>query len=161
MGQVTVESLLGPLVVTSADGAIGALDWGRATVEASEPLLEEAARQLQAYFTGRRLDFDLPLAPRGTPFRQSVWAAMSRIPYGRVATYGDLARELGSAPRAVGGACGANPIPIIIPCHRVVGGHGSAGGYSGAGGLVTKDWLLRHERTHGVAVEGEQIVLAF
>lgn len=145
MGRLTVDSPLGPLTLTSADGAIVALDWGRQGEDAPDPVLEEAARQLAAYFTGKRQAFDLPLAPRGTAFRQKVWAAMQAIPYGTVLTYGDVARMLDSAPRAVGGACGANPIPVIIPCHRIVGSGGAPGGYSGFGGLETKDWLLRLE----------------
>ena len=147
-GSLTVDSPLGLLTVTSAGGAIVALDWGRLGEDAPDPVLEEAACQLRDYFAGTRLDFDLPLAPRGTAFRQKVWAAMQAIPYGGVLTYGDVARMLDTAPRAVGGACGANPIPVIIPCHRIVGGGGSPGGYSGSGGLQTKDWLLRHERRY-------------
>lgn len=155
--NLTIDSPLGLLTVTSAltDGgrAIVALDWGRLGEDAPDALLEEAARQLRDYFAGTRLDFDLPLAPRGTVFRQQVWAAMRAIPHGSVLTYGDVARMLGTAPRAVGGACGANPIPVIIPCHRIVGGGGSPGGYSGLGGLRTKDWLLRHERRYRVTAE--------
>ncbi|WP_448205203.1 methylated-DNA--[protein]-cysteine S-methyltransferase [Azospirillum sp. sgz302134] len=150
MGRLTVDSPLGPLTLISADDALVALDWGRQGEDAPDPVLAEAASQLADYFAGRRRDFDLPLAPRGTDFRQRVWAAMLAIPYGEMRTYGDIARALGSAPRAVGGACGANPIPVIVPCHRIVGGGGSPGGYSGFGGLETKDWLLRLERRHRV-----------
>lgn len=150
MGRLTLDSPLGPLTVTSAGGSIVALDWGRHGDNVPDPLLDEAARQLADYFAGRRRGFDLPLAPRGTAFRQAVWTAMQAIPHGGVLTYGDIARTLGTAARAVGGACGANPIPVIIPCHRVVGGGGAPGGYSGFGGLKTKDWLLRHERGHRV-----------
>ncbi|WP_029010842.1 methylated-DNA--[protein]-cysteine S-methyltransferase [Azospirillum halopraeferens] len=154
MGSLTIASPLGPLLLTSAGGALVSLDWvslDRGTgptgpAEDPEPLLDEAAAQLADYFAGRRTVFRLPLAPRGTPFRKRVWEAMSEIPYGRVASYGDLARALGTAARAVGGACGRNPLPIIIPCHRVVAGSGP-GGYSGFGGLDTKAWLLNHERT--------------
>ncbi|MBB3263018.1 methylated-DNA-[protein]-cysteine S-methyltransferase [Azospirillum sp. OGB3] len=152
-GSLTVDSPLGLLTLTSAAGAIVALDWGRLGDDRPDPVLEEAARQLRDYFAGTRLDFDLPLSPRGTAFRQKVWAAMQAIPYGGVLTYGDVARMLETAPRAVGGACGANPIPVIIPCHRIVGGCGSPGGYSGLGGLRTKDWLLRHERRYRVTAE--------
>lgn len=151
MGRLTVDSPLGPLTLTSAEGAIVALDWGRAGDCAPDSVLEEGARQIADYFAGRRFAFDLPLAPRGTAFRQRVWAAMLAIPAGSVLTYGDVARLLGSAPRAVGGACGANPIPVIIPCHRIVGSGGAAGGYSGLGGLRTKDWLLRHEGYRGAS----------
>ncbi len=160
MGRLTVESPLGPLTLTSADGAVMALDWGRQGEDAPDAVLTLAAQQLDDYFAGRIRDFDLPLAPRGTAFRQKVWAAMQAIPYGCVATYGDIARALDTAARAVGGACGANPIPVIIPCHRVVGGGGAPGGYSGFGGLETKDWLLRHERLHLVTADTAGATLA-
>ncbi|MBP2311602.1 methylated-DNA--[protein]-cysteine S-methyltransferase [Azospirillum soli] len=160
MGRLTVESPLGLLTLTSADGAVVALDWGRQGEDAPDAVLESAARQLDDYFAGRIRDFDVPLAPRGTAFRQKVWAAMQAIPYGRVATYGDIARALDTAARAVGGACGANPIPVIIPCHRVVGGGGAPGGYSGFGGLETKDWLLRHERRQLVTADTAGATLA-
>lgn len=161
MGRLTVDSPLGLLTLTSIDGALVALDWGRQGEESSDAVLDAAARQLDDYFAGRIRDFGLPLAPRGTAFRQRVWAAMQAIPYGQVATYGDLARTLDTAARAVGGACGANPIPIIVPCHRVVGGGGAPGGYSGLGGLETKDWLLRHERRQLVTADtaGTTLVL--
>ncbi|MEP6802022.1 MAG: methylated-DNA--[protein]-cysteine S-methyltransferase [Acidobacteriota bacterium] len=101
--------------------------------------------QLSEYFSGRRTSFDLPLAPRGTEFQQRVWAELVRIPFGTRATYGELARRIGrpAASRAVGAANGANPIAIVIPCHRVVGSDGSLTGYGG--GLPLKDWLLAHE----------------
>lgn len=145
MGRLTIESPLGRLNLTSLDGALTALDWDTGETAADrDAVLDEAARQLRQYFDGRRTVFDLPLRPHGTLFQQRVWAAMLEIPCGGTATYGDLARRLDSAPRAIGGACGRNPLPIVIPCHRVVGGAGK-GGYSGFGGLTTKDWLLNHE----------------
>jgi methylated-DNA-[protein]-cysteine S-methyltransferase len=107
--------------------------------------LRRAADQLAEYFAGQRRDFDLPLAPEGTEFQQRVWHRMTKIPYGKTMTYGDLARAIGSAPRAVGGACGRNPIAIILPCHRVIGGSGALTGYSGAGGINTKQFLLELE----------------
>ena len=109
-------------------------------------MLAEAARQLTEYFAGERREFALPLAPSGTPFRRRVWQAMQAIPYGQTRSYGDLARALDSAPRAVGGACGANPIPLVIPCHRVVGAGGALGGFSGGAGCDTKRQLLALER---------------
>ncbi|WP_158047744.1 methylated-DNA--[protein]-cysteine S-methyltransferase [Skermanella pratensis] len=145
MGRLTIESPLGRLNLTSLDGALTALDWDTGETAADrDAVLDEAARQLRQYFDGHRTVFDLPMRPHGTLFQKRVWAAMVEIPCGRTATYGDLARQLDSAPRAVGGACGRNPLPIVIPCHRVVGGAGK-GGYSGFGGLTTKDWLLGHE----------------
>jgi len=107
-------------------------------------LLDEAARQLQAYFEGKLSHFDLPLAPAGSPFENRVWTEMQQIPYGETRCYGDLAAAIGSAPRAVGGACGRNPIPIVVPCHRGLAKTGM-GGYSGQGGLDTKRALLRLE----------------
>lgn len=148
MANRTVASPLGDLTLTSADGKLTAVTWGRAAREESDPLLDETARQLAEYFAGTRQGFDLPLAPAGTTFRQQVWAMMLAIPYGGTLSYGDVARALSSAPRAVGGACGANPIPIIIPCHRILGSGGAAGGYSGGAGLPTKTWLLDLERRH-------------
>ena len=115
--------------------------------EADKTLLDETERQLGEYFACKRKTFDLPLAVKGTPFRSAVWDALRRIPYGEVATYGEIAREVGSpgAARAVGGACNANPIAIIIPCHRVVGANGALTGFGG--GLDVKAMLLGLEKT--------------
>jgi methylated-DNA-[protein]-cysteine S-methyltransferase len=142
--RLSIDSPLGPLALTSESGALTALDWTRLPDEGEDPVLGEAARQLADYFAGRRRDFALPVRPAGTEFQRRMWLAMAEIPYGEVATYGDLARRLGSVARAVGNACGANPLPIVIPCHRIVAS-GGRGGYSGLGGLGTKDFLLRLE----------------
>ena len=104
------------------------------------------AEQLGEYFAGERTAFDLPLAPRGTPFQLAVWAELTRIPYGKTVSYGAVAAALGKSPvasRAVGLANGRNPISIIVPCHRVIGADGSLTGYGW--GLDRKEWLLRHE----------------
>ncbi len=146
MPSLTIPSPLGPLTLTGSGGALTALDWGERPNDAPDAVLEEAARQLADYFAGRRTGFDLPMRPAGTAFQQRVWDLMLRIPYGGTLTYGAMAHQLGSAARAVGGACGRNPLPILIPCHRVVGGAGKSGGYSGFGGVETKAWLLGHER---------------
>lgn len=103
----------------------------------------EAAHQLDEYFAGARREFDFPMSPSGSEFQKAVWAAIASIPPGGLRTYGDIAAELGSSPRAVGGATGRNPISIVVPCHRVVASTGAITGY--AGGLSTKEWLLRHE----------------
>ncbi len=148
MPSLIVPSPLGSLHLTSVNGALTALNWDAGPAEAGSPdaVLLEAARQLAAYFAGTRTLFALPMRPAGTAFQQRVWDLMVAIPYGGTLTYGDMAHRLGSAPRPVGGACGRNPLPILIPCHRVVGGGGRAGGYSGFGGVETKAWLLGHER---------------
>ena len=110
--------------------------------------LENAIAQLRAYFAGELHAFDLPLAAEGTAFRKAVWDALVRIRYGETISYGELARRIGdpSASRAVGAANGANPLPIIVPCHRVIGADGKLTGFGG--GLPIKQWLLAHERRH-------------
>ena len=110
------------------------------------PLLQEAEEQLNEYFAGVRREFDLPLAAKGTPFQQAVWAQLRKIPYGEVRTYGQLAAALGKpkASRAVGSACHRNPLCIVVPCHRVIGADGSLTGY--AEGLEIKEYLLELER---------------
>lgn len=146
-GSIVVPSPLGPLTLFAVDGEIVALEWGKGAEDPNPPpVLKEAARQLEAYFGGKRRDFDLPLSPHGTAFQQKVWDAMRRIPCGETRSCGEIAREIGcGAPRPIGGACGKNPIPVIIPCHRILGSGKSFGGYSGEGGLDTKRWLLRLE----------------
>lgn len=150
MKRLTLTSPIGPLTITAEDGAITALDFGADETDQmdavrSEPVLREAKRQLDQYFAGERAAFDLPLRPEGSAFRCAVWQALSAIPFGQTRTYGDIARVVGSAPRAIGGACGANPIPIVVPCHRVVGANGHLVGFSGGAGCATKRQLLEHE----------------
>ena len=144
MPSLSIPSPVGQLTIDENDGAIVAIRWADARAGNGSPLLAEAARQLAAYFDGGRHRFDLPLAPAGTLFEARVWVAMQAIPYGETRCYGDLAQAVGSAPRAVGRACGKNPIPIVIPCHRVLA-KGGLGGYSGEGGLATKQRLLALE----------------
>ena len=143
--SITVETPTGPLSVSEEADAIVRVTWGRAESEAESPLLAEAARQLNEYFAGERTDFDLPLKPHGSSFQQAVWDQMRAIPHGDVKTYGDIAKALDGTARAVGSACGANPIPVIIPCHRVVGADGKMTGFSGGEGVETKQALLRLE----------------
>lgn len=126
------------------------IDFLPAETTALEPqndLAREVCAQLQAYIADPQFRFELPLRPRGTPYQQKVWQALLKIPAGQSKTYGALAKQLGSAPRAIGQACGANPIPLIIPCHRVLGSQGIGGFMShGEGGpLQIKRWLLEHE----------------
>lgn len=114
-------------------------------VEESTPILAEVVRQLTEYFAGDRRTFDLPLEPEGTDFQLSVWTVLRVIPFGQTISYGEQARRLGDAnkARAVGSANGRNPLPIVVPCHRVVGADGSLTGFSG--GVDAKRWLLEHE----------------
>ena len=161
MSYLTLHTPLGELTVFEEEGAIVALEFGRAQapdgMPRPSPLLREAAAQLQDYFDGERTAFDLPLAPQGTPFRRQVWDALRRIPPGETRSYIDIAREIGCrSPRAIGQANGSNPLPILIPCHRVVAADGSLGGYSGGEGAATKRYLLALEaRTRPAAGTGE------
>ena len=145
MPQLSLHTPLGEVTISEDGGAIVALDWGRGRDQEATPLLREARNQLQEYFDAKRLGFDLPLAPHGSDFQKRVWTALCAIPPGETRSYADIARAIGSAPRAVGGANGANPIPLFIPCHRVIAADGSLGGYSGGDGPATKRYLLDHE----------------
>jgi methylated-DNA-[protein]-cysteine S-methyltransferase len=145
MPQLSLHSPVGDLTISEEDGVIVSIDWGWSSLQGDSALLRRAKAQLDDYFDGQRQNFDLPLAPSGTAFQKRVLQAMRNIPFGATRTYGDLARTLDSAPRAIGQACGRNTIPILIPCHRVLGSQGSIGGYSGGQGLETKRSLLRLE----------------
>jgi methylated-DNA-[protein]-cysteine S-methyltransferase len=143
---LAIDSPIGRLTISATEDAIVAIGWGDQKSGELTPLLTEAHRQLEAYFGGRLRSFDLPLQPTGSPFEQRVWAEMCRIPHGQTRSYGELAMDVGSAPRAIGRACGHNPVPIVIPCHRVLARNG-LGGYSGGAGLPTKRLLLELEGT--------------
>lgn len=157
MAKRIVTAPIGPVELRVERGALVALTMLPKTAKPerhldNEPVppedlavLDNAESQLREYFAGKRRDFDLPLRPEGTAFRQRVWRALRDIPFGEVRTYGDLAAKLHTAPRAVGGACGANPIGIVVPCHRVVGGKGALVGFSGGDGCDTKKVLLALE----------------
>ena len=145
MTMITVQTRFGKLSVVEDDGAIVRLDWSGADDGPATPLLNEAAAQLRAYDQGRLQVFDLPLRVKGSDFQRAVCNAMRAIPFGDTRTYGEIASALGQSAQAVGGACGGNPIPVIIPCHRVLGADGKLTGFSGAGGVETKVALLRHE----------------
>jgi len=145
MNFISMLSPTGPLTLFEDTGKIIAVEWGQAKGGIATPLLTETKKQLREYFARERKTFELPLNPIGTKFQKAVWQQMLKIPYGETKTYGDLATTLKSAARAVGGACGKNPIPIIIPCHRVMGANGKLTGFSGGAGVETKEALLRLE----------------
>jgi methylated-DNA-[protein]-cysteine S-methyltransferase len=151
----TVDSPVGRLLLTGDERALAGLyllDAGERSASIRpewtrrEGLFPVASEQLAEYFAGARTEFDLPLAPLGTPFQLAVWAELTRIPYGSTVSYGEVAAALGKsqvASRAVGLANGRNPISIIVPCHRVIGADGSLTGYGW--GVERKEWFLRHE----------------
>jgi len=146
----TVDSPFGRLRLTAVAGEIAALDWsGEGSGDSAA--LRQAETELAAYFAGDLRAFTVPLRLSGSPFQRSFLQALIDIPYGETREYGDLAKALGVSPQAIGQACGANPIPILIPCHRVLSATG-LGGYSGAGGVETKVALLKHEGAAGLLI---------
>jgi len=159
LSSTICASPLGPLTLVASDVGLVAILWpdddplrvrlGPLKPDGDHPILIETARQLGDYFTGTRTAFDLPLDWRGTDFQKQVWAALLTIPYGETRSYGALARAIGrpAASRAVGAANGRNPLSIVAPCHRVVGGAGHLTGF--AGGLPAKAVLLALERRAG------------
>jgi len=163
---LTVDSPIGALLLTADDDGLSGI-WFEENRHGQPPrylppaehdlttcagqVLDAARTQLAAYFAGTRTTFDLPLAPRGTPFQLRVWAALRDIPFGETISYLDLARRVAgpTATRAVGAANGRNPLPIVVPCHRVIGADGSLVGFGG--GIARKRWLLAHEGALGGA----------
>ena len=157
-----IPSAVGPLLLTADESGLTRVwfekggrrhdpqhDWLRVEEAGRDgeqvSTIAAARAQLDEYFAGRRTRFELPLSPLGTPFQRRVWAALAEIPYGRTISYLELARSVGDerAVRAVGGANGKNPLPIVLPCHRVIGADGSLTGFGG--GIERKRWLLEHE----------------
>jgi methylated-DNA-[protein]-cysteine S-methyltransferase len=154
-----LETPIGPLLLAGERDAIQHIRFpqkGKAAKpdpdwqEGSSAPVREAVKQLREYFAGRRTEFDLPLSPEGTAFQRTVWKHLQEIPYGETISYGELARRVGNpkASRAVGAANGKNPIPIVIPCHRVIGANGKLTGFGG--GLPVKEALLLLERGPGL-----------
>ena len=148
MPRTVVDSPIGPLGLVASDRGLREVcfDGARIRPDGGSPILAEAARQLDAYFAGDLLAFDLPLELAGTEFQRCCWLALGAIPYGQTVSYGEQARRLGLGPdaaRAVGAANGRNPLPIVLPCHRVIGADGSLTGFGG--GLHVKRFLLEHE----------------
>jgi methylated-DNA-[protein]-cysteine S-methyltransferase len=151
---VRIDSPIGRIEVTSDGDAVTSLSIERGgelpldgIPEQSNAVLDRAVEQLREYFAGTRTDFDLPVSLAGTEFQKAVWGELVELPFGGVASYGEIGHATGraTAGRAVGGAVGANPIPIIVPCHRVLASDGRITGYSGGNGIPTKVWLLDHE----------------
>jgi methylated-DNA-[protein]-cysteine S-methyltransferase len=144
-----VDTPVGRLALEADHDAVTGVRWAgpgeRSRDKTPSPVLKEATRQLDRYFRRKLKRFDLPLAARGTDFQKRVWTMMREIPYGETATYGGMAMALGSGPRPIGMACARNPIPIIVPCHRVLASGGKEGGFSGGRGLPTKRQLLALE----------------
>jgi len=151
MASASLTTPLGALCVTEEGGAITALAWHDAFMPDDTPLLRRALEQLDAYFAGELYQFDLPTRVSGSDFQRQVCDAIAAIPHGETRSYGDLAKALNVPAQAIGTGCGGNPIPIIIPCHRVLGTNG-LGGFSGRGGVETKVWLLRHEGAGGLLI---------
>ena len=139
-----MHSPFGALTISAEGDAIVALDWGWGRDQEPTDVLREAVRQMNQYLDGERIVFALPLAPAGTPYRRRVWELLPQILFGETRSYGAVAAITGGCARAVGQAMRSNPIPIFIPCHRVVGAAG-LGGYSGGDGTEIKRHLLRHE----------------
>ena len=147
----SVETSFGILSLQEEQDALTAVRWGAAAREDESALLDRAAEQLRAYDAGTLEVFDLPLRVKGSDLQRQVCDAMLAIPFGYTQTYGEIGKALGVPAQAIGQACGGNPIPIIIPCHRVMGAKGLTG-FSGAGGVETKVALLRHEGAGGFLI---------
>ena len=152
--HTTIDSPIGPLLLAASDDGLRTIEFDAARhpvrreadwIDGDHPLLQRARQQLGEYFAGKRRSFDLPLDPRGTDFQRMTWQALTTIPYGETISYAELASRVQrpKAMRAVGSANGRNPLPIVVPCHRVIGADGSLTGFGG--GLPTKQFLLELE----------------
>jgi len=138
-----LKTPIGTISIVGHNGFSSSLVWG----ESDKAHVTAAENQLQDYFNKNIQQFDLNIELEGTDYQKKVWDEVAKIPYGCTKTYSEIAAVIGSGPRAVGNAVGANPLPIIIPCHRVVGKNGHFGGYSGKGGIQTKQFLLELEQS--------------
>lgn len=155
MAIAIIDTPTGPISVTENDGAITRVQWHGPQGLGDSALLQKARQQINEYFDGCRIEFNLPLRVEGSDFQRAVCAVMSAIPFGETVTYGDISKQLKVPAQAIGQACGGNPIPLIIPCHRVLGAAG-LGGFSGGGGgqngIEVKVQLLRHEGAAGLLI---------
>jgi methylated-DNA-[protein]-cysteine S-methyltransferase len=154
MNYAYLETSIGRLLIAGDEHSVRRIEFPNKEAkpeagwaESEKGAVGEAVKQLREYFAGRRAEFDLPLEPAGTPFQLTVWKALSDIPYGETISYGELAKRVGNpnASRAVGAANGKNPLPIVVPCHRVIGANGKLTGFGG--GLPTKEALLALEKS--------------
>lgn len=153
-GAVAISSNGGQLAITLL--VAPACSNVQVTRASADPLVAQACKQVLQYLQQSAAKFDLPLTQQGTAFQQCVWQAIAAIPLGQVRTYSELASEIGSGPRAVANACGANNLPLLVPCHRVVAQHGLGGFMQGkANGLLIKQWLLKHEGVRLPGADGE------
>ena len=147
LNGINLPSPFGSLSVFESKGQIVSIKWGNKAHGhgVASHVLVEAQKQLEAYFNGKLKTFDLPIEIEGSDFQKNVCLLILQIPFGKTEVYGDIAKKLNSSARPVGGACGRNTIPIIIPCHRVIGVNKKLTGFSGQGGVKTKEKLLHHE----------------
>ncbi len=155
MACLTIQTPTGPMTITQDGDAITRVVWGGVDAQDDTSLLRRAEAQINEYFDGSRTEFDLPLWVEGSDFQRAVCDVMSAIPFGETLTYGDISKQLNIPAQAIGQACGGNPIPLIIPCHRVLAASG-LGGFSGDGGglsgIELKVQLLRHEGAAGLLI---------
>lgn len=146
MAQLSFHSPVGELTISEQDGKIVSIDWGWSPFSKETDLLISVRSLLEDYFDGNNPAFDVPLELLGTPYQKKIWAVLRQIPYGETWTYAQVAQKANSHARPVGLACGRNPLPILIPCHRVMGKDGRLTGYSGGEGVETKQYLLDLEK---------------
>lgn len=151
MPSCHIDTPTGRLCLTEQDGALTHIRWQAGNTNDDTPLLQEAARQIDAYFAGRLTRFTLPVTVNGSPTQQAICAAIAAVPFGETRPYGDLAKALSLPAQAIGRGCGGNPVPLVIPCHRVLGAQG-LGGFSGGVGIETKITLLKHEKAGNLLI---------
>ena len=143
--SLSFSTSVGWITLFEKSKKIISLEWGQVKLQTESHLLKAAKVEIIEYFNKERKTFSIPLNPTGTNYQKSVWAIIEKIPYGETRTYAEIANQINSAPRPIGGACGKNPIPIIIPCHRVIGTKNKLIGFSGGFGVQTKQSLLKLE----------------